>query len=90
MTFEKYCDDLIDTLVNEVYNEKGIELDQDQKDQIYLALEEHEECFNKLYDKYNDRLEEIMTVETYIDDSVGIDCSCCNTTIIDTIDLLGE
>lgn len=87
MTFKKYCIDLVDIFVDEVYKEKGIELDQDQKDQVYLALEEHEECFNKLFDKYSDRLEEILSVETYIDDSVGIDCSCCNTTVIDTIDL---
>ena len=87
MTFKKYCIDVVDIFVDEVYKEKGIELDQDQKDQVYLALEEHEECFNELFDKYNDRLEEILSVETYIDDSIGIDCSCCNTTVIDTIDL---
>lgn len=83
MTFEKYCNGVIEDFIEDVELKLCLELTQDQKDDIYTAMEEHKECFEKEYESFCKEDAE-MIISVIYSESVAIECMNCNETIIDT------
>lgn len=83
MTFEKYCNGIIEDFIKNVDLKLGIELTQDQKDDIYTVMEQHKECFEKEYESFC-KEDAKMIVSVIYSESVAIECMNCNETIIDT------
>lgn len=84
MTFEKYCNEIIENFIEDVNSTLKIDLTQDQKDNVYTILKQHEGCFEKEYESFCKEDSEMIASVIDDNESVSIKCMNCNKIIINS------